>query len=107
MCEKIEAAGASTFRDDRDIRGGDRILDAILGEIERCDEFVVILSPQSVHRMWVIAEIGMALALKKTIIPVMFHIAVDDMPDMIRDRRGYSVELIDDYLSALKARVKQ
>lgn len=40
LCEKIEAAGASTFRDDRDIDGGDDIPERIRTEIKRSREFV-------------------------------------------------------------------
>jgi hypothetical protein len=35
FCEKIEAAGASTFRDDRDINGGDDIPEEIRTQVVR------------------------------------------------------------------------
>src|SRR5581483_1618431 len=38
LCEKIEEAGAVTFRDDRDIDGGDDIPDRIRSEIKQSRE---------------------------------------------------------------------
>jgi hypothetical protein len=50
ICEKLEAVGATTFRDDRDINGGDDIPDRIRTEIRRSQELVVLLTPHSVDR---------------------------------------------------------
>ena len=60
LCEKIEATGAITFRDDRDIQGGDDIPDEIRRRIKQSKEIVVLLTPQSVGRQWVILEVGAA-----------------------------------------------
>ena len=58
LCEKIEAAGATTFRDDRDIDGGDDIPQRIRSEIKRSREFVVLMTPESINRPWVLLEVG-------------------------------------------------
>ena len=50
LCEKIEACGAATFRDDRDIQGGDDIPDEIRKKIIRANELLVLLAPGSVDR---------------------------------------------------------
>ena len=47
LCEKIEAAGATSFRDDRDIDGGD-IPEEIRRQIKRAQEIIVLLTPESV-----------------------------------------------------------
>ena len=49
LCEKIELTGAGTFRDDRDIDGGDDIPDRIRGEIKRSNEMVILLTPTVVR----------------------------------------------------------
>jgi hypothetical protein len=46
LCAKIEEVGVRTFRDDRDIDGGDDIPDAVRAAIEASDEMVVLLTPQ-------------------------------------------------------------
>ena len=48
LCEKMQAHGATVFRDDRDIEGGESIPERICDEIEACDELVVLLTPESV-----------------------------------------------------------
>jgi hypothetical protein len=58
LCEKIESAGATTFRDDRDIDGGDDIPDSIRVAIGECHEVLVLLTPVSVSRPWVLMEVG-------------------------------------------------
>ena len=50
LCEKIEGTGATTFRDDRDIEGGDDIPEQIRRQIKQSKEMVVLLTPASVER---------------------------------------------------------
>jgi hypothetical protein len=105
LCEKVEVLGAVAFRDDRDIEGGDAIPDSIRDEIERSDEVLVLLSPQSIQRPWVLVEIGMAIAFRKRIVPLKFHVPAADIPDMIRHARGFDLDALDDYLADLEKRV--
>lgn len=60
VCEKIDATGATSFRDDRDIRGGDDIPEEIRRQIKQSKEILVILTPESIERRWVILEVGAA-----------------------------------------------
>ncbi len=88
ICEKLDEIGLTSFRDDRDIRGGDDIPDEIQNEIRRCDELLVLLTPQSIGRVWVMLEIGMALARKRRIVPLLYHISVDPIPDMLKSKKA-------------------
>jgi len=67
LCEKIEQAGAATFRDDRDIDGGDDIPERIRAAIKRSRELVVLLTPHSVNRPWVLPEVGAAWGWSKAV----------------------------------------
>ena len=58
LCAEIEKAGAQTFRDDRDIDGGDNIPDNIRSQIKRSREMIVILTPQSHMRDWIKTEVA-------------------------------------------------
>src|SRR5438105_15148935 len=69
FCEKIEAAGASTFRDDRDINGGDDIPEEIRNHIKQSRELVVLLTPESADRPWVLLEVGAAWGWRRRIVP--------------------------------------
>jgi hypothetical protein len=52
--------GIVTFLDEKDIEGGDDIPRTILQKLRASEEFVVLLSPQSVNRPWVLIELGAA-----------------------------------------------
>src|SRR5687768_4676532 len=83
LCAKIEAAGAKTFRDDRDINGGDDIPDAIREAITRADEMVVLLTPASVNRPWVLMEVGAAWQRGIRIVAIRQHIEFEPIPAML------------------------
>lgn len=108
LCEKIESTGATTFRDDRDIAGGDAIPDAIRLELKRSREVVVLLTPESVNRPWVILELGGAWVWSRRtrIVVVRCHVPVDPIPDMIKEKKSISLNEFDGYLAELAARVR-
>ncbi len=108
ICEKIELRGAETFRDDRDIHGGDDIPEEIRRQINLAKEVIVILTPDSVNRQWVTLEIGAAWGRsnKTRIIILMCHVAVDPIPDLIKSKKALHLNEIDQYLADLSERVK-
>lgn len=108
ICEKIETAGAATFRDDRDIRGGDDIPEEIRRQIKQSKEIVVLLTPESVDRRWVILEVGAAWGWSKRmrITILMCHVSVDPIPDMIKNKKAISLNDIESYVSELAQRVR-
>lgn len=109
FCEKIEATGARTFRDDRDIEGGDNIPDSIRKKIIEADELLVLLTPDSVDRPWVLIEVGAAWGRKQNarIIAVLCHVEFDRIPDIIDSKKAYRINELDDYLKVLKSRVSR
>jgi hypothetical protein len=78
FCEKIDATGATSFRDDRDINGGDNIPETIRTEIQVSRELVVLLTPDSIERPWVLLEVGAAWGRRKNyrIVPVLCHVSL-------------------------------
>lgn len=107
LCEKIEAVGVTTFRDDRDIEGGNAIPIAIRQAIRDADEVVVLLTPESIQRQWVLIEIAMASMAEKRIIPLLNHVDAKQIPDIIRDARGFQLNDLDDYLADLAKRIRR
>lgn len=91
ICEKIEGVGATTFRDDRDISGGDSIPEAIRTQIQVSRELVVLLTPESVDRPWVLLEVGAAWGRRRNyrIVPVLCHVTVDAIPDIIEGKKAF------------------
>lgn len=106
ICEKLEAVGASTFRDDRDIDGGDDIPERLREEIERSQELVFLLTPQSVARPWVLIELGGAWLRGIRIVAVRYHIEVDSIPAIIKAKKSIHLNELDEYLAEVERRVR-
>jgi TIR domain len=108
ICEKLEEAGARTFRDDRDIDGGDDIPERIRSEIKRSREVVVLLTPNSVNRPWVLLEVGAAWGWSKAIriTPVLCHVDIDPIPGMLKSKKAIHINDLADLLAEVKRRVK-
>lgn len=109
FCEKIELLGASTFRDDRDIDGGDDIPEAIRTQIKQSRELVVLLTPKSVDRPWVLLEVGAAWGWRNDyrIVPVLYHVTVEAIPDIIKGKKAFQLNEFDQYLKELQRRIKK
>jgi hypothetical protein len=107
LCEKIEAAGASTFRDERDINGGDDIPEEIRRQIKRSQEMVVLLTPASVGREWVLLEVGAAWGWRKDarIVAVLDHVDIDPIPEIIKSKKAIRINDFDNYLTEVCTRV--
>jgi hypothetical protein len=105
----FEEVGAKVFRDDRDINGGDDIPDSIRMEIKRSQEVVVLLTPHSVNRQWVLLEVGAAWGWRRhvRITPIMCHVELDPLPDMLKSKKAISINDSATFCSELKERVKK
>jgi hypothetical protein len=107
ICEKIEAIGATTFRDDRDIKGGDDIPEEILRHIEESKEVLVLLTPESITRPWVMVEVGAAWALReKRIVAILHYTSFDTIPAVMKSKKAFPLNDFDRYLDELEKRVR-
>jgi hypothetical protein len=95
LCEKLEEIGVQTFRDDRDINGGDDIPESLRREIIRSKELLVLVTPESVNRPWVLLEVGGALLRGMRITPVLCHVEVDRIPDLIKSKKAVPLNEFD------------
>lgn len=105
ICEKIEKLGASTFRDDRDINGGDDIPEEIRQEIKRSQEVLVLFTPVSLGRPWILLEVGAAWGWRRRIVPILCHVEVDPIPELIKAKKVIKINEFDNYLNELSTRV--
>ena len=101
----IKSVGGTTFRDDRDINGGDDIPDRIRTAIRDSREFVVLLTPESVAREWVRLEVGAAWERKMRIVPILCHVEVDPIPQMLKSKKAILLNDFNAYLAELRQRV--
>jgi hypothetical protein len=98
--------GTATFRDDRDIGGGESIPGAIRAAIRRCDQLLVLMTPTSITRPWVLLEIGMAYGQRKLIVPICYNAGADAI-DLLAMMRAYPLDDLESYLNDLRRRVKR
>jgi hypothetical protein len=95
------------FLDAKDIDAGEQIADSIRTSIQECDEFVVLLSPYSKDRQWVLIEMGAAWGLEKPIVAIIDKIGPQEMPDIVSPYKALDLNDFDQYLSQFSERVKK
>ena len=82
--EKLTENGIESFLDHLDVDIGNNFREKILGELSACDELLCLLTPTSLAKAWVAAEIGAAAIQGKTIVPVKCYIE-----DEVLQKRGF------------------
>jgi hypothetical protein len=69
---KVESSGATVFLDAGRIEYGEDFRATIFAELSGCDELLVLLTPSSLRRPWVIAEIGAVLVRGKRVVVIRY-----------------------------------
>src|SRR5262245_60471477 len=112
IAESIDSCGAATFLDRRDIAAGDNFKQRIRDEMPSCDELLALFTPWSRHRAWVRHEIGMADALGKRTVCVLYKVSITDF-DAEQDGRGplddlnfVDINALETYFKELKKRAR-
>lgn len=111
MSKLIEAAGRKyglrTFLDEKNIQGGDPIPETLRANLRACDELLVLLTPASVRREWVLVEITGAWMLGKRIVAIMDHVQPKDMPKVIANCLAIDLNDFDTYIAQVKNRAQK
>jgi hypothetical protein len=104
--ESLAKRRIDVFLDEKNVEVGRPIAKEVREAIERCDEFVVLLSPNSKGREWVLMEIGAAWVLKKPIMVVLHDLSPQEMPDITYQDKAIDLNDFDDvYLGQLWKRL--
>jgi hypothetical protein len=112
MARAIADCGAMPFIDIFDIKKGDRIESKVHQGLETSHELVALLTPWSVDRNWVWAEIAGVWALRKRYCGVLYGLTIAEIE---RDRGGLamlaptnilSIDEFDDYIRELQERIE-
>ncbi|HEU4454951.1 MAG TPA: toll/interleukin-1 receptor domain-containing protein [Longimicrobium sp.] len=112
IAEKIRELGARTFLDETDIAIGEDFEARILKEIQSCDEFLVLLTPWSLDREYVLSEIGAAAVKCMPIIGVVYGWGADELgaklvlPPFVGKRNLVDLNDLDRYLRELARRIE-
>ena len=105
--EKGREWGIKTFLDEKDIDGGDLISESIRINIQKCDEFLLLLSRYSVNRPWVLIELGAAWGLEKRVVTIIDKVTPDEMPEVISPYKAIDINNFDQYIAQLLGRAKK
>jgi len=84
---------------------GNKFVDKILDLIKSSKEFIVICTPESLTSKWVNFEIGYAKAMGKEIIPVLYKVGKDDLPDYLRELQFVRIENFKECAKKMKVRI--
>ena len=105
LSEEIAELRCETFLDEKDIKTGESIDESIHDHLSNSDDFLLLLSPDSVKSHWVLIELGGALALKKTIIIVLLYLGANDIPQLISKYLARDINDIEKYYDEVKRKL--
>jgi hypothetical protein len=111
ISEHIEACGAKTFLDEAHVAVGEDFEDRILHALDQADELLVLLTPWSLKRPYVWAEIGAAWGKRTPIVGVLYGLTPEELttqagvPILIERRNLIDINQLDVYLSQLQERI--
>jgi hypothetical protein len=106
LIEEAAMPHVEVFFDEKDIEGGQSIPDSVRAGIEKCDEFVVLLSRYSKDRPWVLIEMGAAWGQRKPIVAIIDEIGPKEMPDIVNPYKAIDLNDFDQYINQLLKRTK-
>ena len=101
----LENAGHTTFLDEKDIKTGDSIDKALRTHLKDSDELLILLTPASLKSQWVFIELGGAKVLDLPVIPILFHVGANEIPDALSPLLCRDINEFDVYLKELEDRV--
>jgi hypothetical protein len=104
MAEKIEELGAECWLDEKDLAGGDVIVEDIRRGINACDEALILISPNSVKSKWVPFEIGGLRQLERHVTPIFNNVKAQQM-EPLKDIKGVNLNDFEQFLAQLKRRI--
>lgn len=100
----LRAAGIEVFFDKWEIRAGDSLRQKIDEGLGDCSHFIALLTPRSVNRPWVRAEMDAGFVRKvgeqAVFIPLRFELRPDALPPLLKAL--YSPSIGSDYAMSIK-----
>jgi hypothetical protein len=109
---KVESSGATVFLDAGRLAYGDDFRETILRELSLADEILVLLTPSSIRRPWVFAEIGAMLVRGKRVVAVRYGPSEVELQELgvlplLGTKTLLRMEDLDEYVLQLTQRVSK
>jgi hypothetical protein len=90
--QKLEEKGMRCFMAEVEIDIGKKWLDTIHAALIGAKLFVILLTPRSVDKPWVLIEMGAAWALEKPLIPLLQFVDVNKLPGPLKNYQARIIE---------------
>jgi len=88
LADALSEKGLRVWYDDKEIRTGDYMIDRVEEGLRGSAHVVFVISPKTAHSNWLAAELGAALALQKSLIPIVGDdVRLEDLPGPIKIRK--------------------
>lgn len=113
IAREIEALGATAFLDEAEIHAGGDFEESVLDCLERADELVVLLTPWSLDRPYVWAEIAAAWGRRIPIVALLLGLTPEDLntrpavPVLLKRRNLLQLNQVDVYFTQLASRLNR
>ncbi len=101
---EAEISKVEVWLDEMSLTAGEEFITALRNGISKSDEVVVIVSNESLKSQWVACEIGMAVAWRKRITPLLNNVDYDAMAPL-KGVKSYELNMFERYLVELGQRV--
>lgn len=98
---QLNQKGHTTFLDEKDIKTGDSIDSSIQKHLKNSDQLLILLSPASLKSHWVFIELGGAQALGKTVVPILFHVGVNEIPQPMSSMLCRDINEFEKYINEI------
>lgn len=112
MARLIAEAGGAPFIDYLDIKRGDHISERVLEGTQGARELVALLTPWSIDRNWVWAEIAAMWALGKRFVGVTYGVTIEEIDRnwggmaVLASTNLVALDDFDDYIRELGGRIR-
>lgn len=90
--ERLGEADIVCFMAEKDIAAAAKWEPTILTALTQCDCVLLLITPRSKDRPWILLETGAAWALQKTIIPALMFVQASELVEPIRQHQVRSIE---------------
>ena len=113
IAEHLKAVGAKPFLDEAHIAIGEDFEEEILAALEKASELLVLLTPWSLQRPYVWAEIGAAWVKRIPIVGVLHGLTPESLnaqagtPVLLKKRNLLDINELDRYFKELKTRIQK
>lgn len=88
----LEKNGLKCFMAEKDIQVATEWQDSIRAALIGSKQVLVLLTPRSINRPWVLMETGAAWALGKVLIPALSQVVANELIDPIRQHQARTIE---------------